>query len=76
MFIKDSSGKPSVTVTAFVVGFIVACVKLLIAGHTIYGVKFGAFTGGEFSAVVGALGAIYTLRRSKTINGGSDDTNK
>jgi uncharacterized YccA/Bax inhibitor family protein len=68
MYLKDSDGNPSVTVTAFVMGFIVACVKLLIAGHTIYGVQFGEFTGGEFAAVVGALGTIYALRRSKVIN--------
>ncbi len=64
MLLKDSTGKPSVTHTAFVIGFLVACAKLLLSGMTIGGLKLDPFTGGEFAAAVSAVGAIYTLRRN------------
>lgn len=65
LLIKDSAGKPSVTMTAFVTGFMVVNAKLLISGLTIAGYKMAAFTGGEYAAAVGALGAVYVMRRSK-----------
>jgi hypothetical protein len=65
LLINDSSGKPSVTMTAFVTGFMVVNVKLLISGLTIAGYTMAAFTGGEYAAAVGALGAVYVMRRSK-----------
>jgi hypothetical protein len=65
LLIKDSGGKPSVTMTAFVTGFMVVNLKLLISGLTIAGYKMAAFTGGEYAAAVGALGAVYVMRRSK-----------
>ena len=64
MLIKDSSGKKSVTMTAFVVGCIVCNVKLLLGGMTIGGLTVAAFTGGEYAAAVAALGGVYTLRRN------------
>ena len=69
LLIKDSSGKESVTMTAFVTGFLVVNAKLLISGLTIAGFKMGAFSGVEYAAAVGALGAVYVLRRNK------DETN-
>jgi len=62
--IKDSDGKPSVTMTAFVTGFIVVNAKLLLSGVTIAGYTMTAFTGGEYAAAIGALGAVYVMRRS------------
>ena len=62
--IKDSDGKPSVTMTAFVTGFLVVNAKLLLAGIEIAGFKMTAFTGGEYAAAVGALGAVYVMRRT------------
>jgi hypothetical protein len=64
LLIKDSVGKPSVTMTAFVTGFIVVNAKLLMSGVTVAGYTMAAFTGGEYSAAIGALGAVYVLRRS------------
>lgn len=64
MLLKDSSGKKSVTMTTFVLGFIVVCVKLLFSGMTIKGFTLSPFTGGEFAASVAALGSVYTLRRN------------
>ena len=64
LLIKDSGGKPSVTMTAFVTGFIVVNAKLLLSGVTIAGFTMTAFTGGEYAAAVGALGAVYVMRRS------------
>lgn len=64
LLIKDSGGKPSVTMTAFVTGFVVVNVKLLLSGVTLAGYTMAAFTGGEYAAAVGALGAVYVLRRN------------
>lgn len=64
MFIKDpKTGEQSVTLTAFVAGFAVATLKLLVSGLTVAGVSVAAFSGGDFAAVVGSLGAIYAMRK-------------
>lgn len=60
----DTTGKKSVTMTTFVWGFAVVNLKLVFSGMTILGLTLAPFTGGEYSAAVGALGAIYVLRRS------------
>lgn len=62
---KDSSGQPSVTVTAFVIGFLVASAKLLFSGMTVGDLTLSPFTGVDFAATMSALGVIYTLRRNK-----------
>jgi len=72
MLIKDSSGKPSITMTAFVTGFIVVNAKLLISGLTVGGYKMAAFTGTEYAAALSALGGIYVMRR----NFGNSNANK
>lgn len=70
---KDSSGVPSVTMTAFVVGFVVVNAKLLIAGATIAGFTMTAFSGVEYAAAVASLGTIYVMRRG---SGQKDVQNK
>jgi len=62
--LKDSSGKKSVTMTAFVLGFIVVNAKLILSGITIGSITIAAFTGSEFAISIGSLGAIYVLRRT------------
>jgi len=64
MLLKDSTGKPSVTHTAFVVGFLVATAKLLLSGIQVGGLTLEQFSGGDYAASVAAVGAIYTLRRN------------
>lgn len=64
--LKDSNGQPSVTVTAFVVGFLVASAKLLFSGMTIGGMTLSPFTGSDFSIAISAVSALYLLRRNKT----------
>jgi hypothetical protein len=64
ILIKDSGGKPSVTMTAFVTGFIVVNLKLLISGLTFGGYAMASFTGGEYAAALSALGAVYVMRRN------------
>lgn len=54
---------PSVTLTVFVMGMVVATVKLLLSGVSVNGVVLNQFTGGDFAAVVGSLGALYVARR-------------
>lgn len=71
LLIKDSDGKPSVTMTAFVTGFIVVNLKLIVSGLTLAGYKMAPFTGVDYSAAIGALGAVYVMRRS----GGSKEEN-
>lgn len=62
--IKDSTGKPSVTHTAFIIGFITATAKLLLSGIEVGGLTLEKFSGGEYASAVAALGAIYVLRRN------------
>ncbi len=64
IYLRDpSSGKPSVTLSMFVLGMMVAILKLLVSGLTIKGFKMDQFNGVDFAAVAAALGGIYTLRR-------------
>lgn len=65
MWLTDPKTKEkSVTLTAFVAGFAVAVAKLAASGVQIGNFRVEQFTGGDFAAVVGALGAVYTLRRN------------
>ena len=64
LLLTDTSGKKSTTLTAFVLGFFAVNAKLLLSGVTIAGYTMTPFTGGEYAAALGALGAIYVLRRS------------
>ena len=72
LLIKDSSGKPSVTMTAFVTGFLVVNFKLLASGITIAGYTMTAFTVVDFSAAIASLGSVYVMRRST----GNDEQEK
>lgn len=68
LWVKDpKSGEPSVTLTAFVTGFAVATLKLLLSGVTLGGLTLAAFTGGDYAAAVSAVGAVYVLRRNVTV---------
>lgn len=60
LWIKDpKTHELSVTLTAFVAGFVVATLKLLLSGIGILPV----FSGADFALVVGALGSIYAMRK-------------
>jgi len=65
-YLRDPKTKqPSVTLTAFVTGFGVAALKLLFSGVQLTATyKLPEFNGVDFAAVVGALGAIYAMRRT------------
>ena len=68
MWLKDPKTKePSVTLTAFATGFLIAVLKLAVSGVAVAGFTAEQFSGGDFAAVVGALGAIYTMRRNVEI---------
>jgi len=66
ILLKNSDGKPCVVTTMFVFGFAVVNFKLLTAGLAVTD-KFTltAFTGSEYALAIGALGAIYVLRRGQ-----------
>ncbi len=64
--LKDSSGEKSATMTAFVLGFIVVNIKLLLSGMTFGALTLAPFTGTEYAAAVAALGAVYVLRRNNS----------
>jgi len=64
LLLTDTSGNKSSTLTAFVVGFLIVNLKLLVSGMTVAGFAMSPFTGSEYSLAVAALGAIYVLRRS------------
>lgn len=61
---KNSKGEKSVTVTAFIIGFLIVNAKLLISGLTVGSLQMAEFSGSEYAAAIGALGAIYVLRRA------------
>jgi hypothetical protein len=71
-WITDSDGKKSLTATAFVIGFCICNVKLLLSGVTVAGISFGVFSGGDFGMALGALGAIYVMRRNVKTSGSTD----
>lgn len=73
LYLKDPvTGQPSVTLTMFVTGFIVALLKLIASGITINKFHLDPFTGADFAAVTGALGMIYTARRYTSSKDSSD----
>ena len=63
MLLKDTNGNKSITMTAFVTGFVVVNLKLIFSGMTLWGVVLAPFTGSEYGIAIAALGAIYVLRR-------------
>jgi len=63
--IDPKNDKPSVTLTMFVLGFIIGTLKLLFSGINVSGFEIESFSGTDYAAVIGALGGIYTLRRMK-----------
>lgn len=65
-FLKHN-GKPSITRTAFGIGFVVCLLKLAFSGLGVGSITIAPFTGGDFALAVGALGAIYSL--DKKVNG-------
>jgi len=64
--LKDTSGNKSVTVTAFVVGFALVNLKLLVSGMELFGQTMEVFTGTSYSMAMAALGGIYVMRRATT----------
>jgi hypothetical protein len=63
-WLKDpKTNAPSVTVTAFMVGFAVATLKLLVSGLSVGTLTLQVFSGSDYAMVVGALGAIYAARK-------------
>lgn len=60
-FIKDSKGRPSITTTAFFLGFIIVNIKFLIGG--LYGIT--SISGVEYGAAMASLGGIYVMRNNR-----------
>jgi len=65
VLLKNSDGKPCVVTTMFVIGCVIVNLKLILSGVTVRDVAISAFTGGEYAAALGALGAIYVMRRGQ-----------
>ena len=65
--LKDTKGEKSTTMTVFIIGFIVVCIKLLASGLTIGGYQMSPFSGVDFSAAMSSLAFLYLGRRSKFI---------
>lgn len=68
LYLTDSNGKPSITTTAFFLGFIVICVKLLLSGIEYKGIKMSDFTGTDFGIAIASLGGVYVLRNNPKEN--------
>jgi hypothetical protein len=69
MFIRDSSGRKSLTATMAVVGFAVVMVKVLLSGGSIGSLSFGTIDSLAIAAILGPVLGTYTARRW----GSSDD---
>lgn len=64
LWLKDpKDGKRSVTVTLLTITFVVALAKIMFSGLTIAGFQLDKFTGSDFAAMVGAMGAVYGFRK-------------
>lgn len=57
------TGRPSYVLTAFISGFLMVNIKLLVSGLEINGIKMSDFSGVDYGAAVAALGGIYTLNK-------------
>lgn len=73
MWIKDSKGEKSVTLTVVVSTLTVALGKLLMSGMVIKGIQFGSFSGTDFAAVVTPVFALYWGRRNANIGNNNQD---
>lgn len=60
------TGRPSYVLTAFISGFFIVNIKLLLSGVEVHGIKMSEFNGVDYSAAVAALGGIYTLNKKIT----------
>ena len=76
MLFKDSKGEKSITHTVFFIGALVSIAKLAVSGVSYGGFNFGSFPGSDVALAIGALGGVYTLRRSKIVNGDKENENK
>ena len=76
LLVTDTSGKKSLTATAFIVGFAIVNLKLLLAGSAFGSVVLSPFSGGEYAAAVAALGTVYVLRRQKDSKETNDEVAK
>jgi len=68
--LRDTAGKKSSTLTVFILGAIVVNMKLIFSGMTFAGITLSDFSGSDYGVAMGALGAIYVLRRSTSSEGG------
>lgn len=61
--LRDPDGDFDLVLVMYVLGFLVACFKLVVSGNTILGVQMSSFTGSDFGMVIAALGGVYSLRK-------------
>jgi hypothetical protein len=76
LIIRDTTGKKSVTVTAFIYGFVIVNLKLLFSGVTVGSIVLSQFSGTEYAAAVAALGSVYILRRYNSDSKSEKPTNE
>ena len=73
-FTNSKTGKPSYTLTIFLIGGLVINIKLLLSGITICGYTSSVFTGVDYSAAMAAIGGIYSLNKHISLNNSSAPT--
>ena len=65
LIIKNvKTGKPSYTLTAFIVGVFIVNLKLIMSGMDLKGFKFSDFSGTDYAASMAALGGLYSLHKA------------
>jgi len=65
---EPNSGRESVTLTVFLLGFVVCTAKLLLSGIKTNIIVFEQFSGMDYGAALSALGAIYVIRKHTKAN--------
>ena len=76
-FVDQKTKKPSYTLTAFAIGFLIINIKLLFSGVQITeNLKMDAFSGVDYGACMAALGGVYSFRKNKTIKSESPEEEK
>ena len=60
------------TLSAFIVGFVVCTGKLLLSGIKTDIITFEQFSGVDYAAALAALGAIYVMRKRDSIKKDKD----
>lgn len=67
-FLLSHKGEKSLSATLLFWGTLGILIKYLLGGHVLFGITFPIISGGDAAIIIGALGGLYTLRKSPQLN--------